>query len=147
MSGRFTGRHMWALMLGFFGTVIAVNFTMAWFASSTFGGTVVDNSYVASQKFNGWLEEGRAQKALGWRVKISLDGQRHVLVDTPIGGAALTGSATHPLGRMPEQALRFAAIGEGRYRSIAPLPAGRYLVRVRMDADGRSADFQSDVPA
>uniref|UniRef100_UPI00286E75F7 FixH family protein n=1 Tax=Sandarakinorhabdus sp. TaxID=1916663 RepID=UPI00286E75F7 len=80
MSRGFTGRHMWMVMIGFFGLVIAVNFTMAWLASSTFGGTIVDNSYVASQKFNGWLQAARAQKALGWTARLGLDGGRHVMV-------------------------------------------------------------------
>ena len=63
MSPRFTGRHMAAIMLAFFGVVIAINFTMATLAETTFGGTVVDNSYVASQSFNAWLRAGRQ---LGW---------------------------------------------------------------------------------
>ena len=48
----FTGRHMLAAMLGFFGVVIAVNVVMATLAAKTFSGTVVDNSYVASQQRN-----------------------------------------------------------------------------------------------
>ncbi|MFP5454579.1 MAG: FixH family protein, partial [Alphaproteobacteria bacterium] len=55
MRRGFTGRHMAASMVGFFTVVIAVNVTMATVASHSFGGTVVDNSYVASQRFNRWL--------------------------------------------------------------------------------------------
>ena len=54
--GEFTGRHMAMILVTFFGIVIAVNITMARYASSTFGGLVVDNIYVASLNFNGWLE-------------------------------------------------------------------------------------------
>ena len=52
MPRTFTGRHMTMVLVAFFGTIIVVNFTMARFASSTFGGVVVENSYVASQHFN-----------------------------------------------------------------------------------------------
>lgn len=147
MTKHFTGRHMLAVMLGFFGTVIAVNVTMAWFASNTFGGTVVDNSYVASQKFNGWLAAGRAQEALGWSVTVNLDESRHVRASTGLGAATLSGIATHPLGRLPEQRLRFVHTGEGHYRSVAPLPDGRFLVRIKVSAGGREADFKTDIPA
>lgn len=145
---RFTGRHMLITMLAFFGTIVAVNFTMAWLASSTFGGTVVDNSYVASQRFNGWLAAGRAQQALGWSVRIDLDAGRHVRIAARIpDGAAVSGIATHPLGRIPEQALAFVAMGNGAWRSAAPLPAGRFHVRIDIRTPGQAAAFGDEVPA
>ena len=70
--GEFTGRHMLAIMLAFFGVVIAVNLTMAVMASRSWTGMVVDNSYVASQAFNTRLAERRAQKALGWRAELKV---------------------------------------------------------------------------
>jgi nitrogen fixation protein FixH len=141
MSRPFTGRHMLAAMLGFFGIVIAVNFTMAWFASSTFGGTVVDNSYVASQKFNGWLEQSREQAALGWTPALSLDANRHPVLAIRIGGAAqrgftATGSAHHPLGRAPDVALVFDKAADGALVSRAPLPPGRWYTRITISRDG-----------
>ncbi len=62
----FTGKHMLAILLLFFGTIITVNFTMAYYATSTWSGLVVKNSYVASQEFNGKVEDVKAQEALGW---------------------------------------------------------------------------------
>ena len=41
---RFTGYHMLAIMVAFFGVVIAVNLTMATFASRSWTGLVVENS-------------------------------------------------------------------------------------------------------
>ena len=64
MTRPFTGRHMFATLVVFFGIVIAVNFTMASYATTTFGGLVVENSYVASQKFNRWLDEAAAEGAV-----------------------------------------------------------------------------------
>src|SRR3546814_2526847 len=60
---RFTGRHAAMILVAFFGVVIAVNIVMASFALSTFGGTVVDNSYVASQHYNQWLARADAQRS------------------------------------------------------------------------------------
>jgi nitrogen fixation protein FixH len=142
MSRPFTGRHMLIAMLGFFGIVIAVNFTMAWFASSTFGGTVVDNSYVASQKFNGWLKDSRDQEKLGWAPALSLNAGRHPVLAVRIDGAAqpgftATGSAHHPLGRAPDVALVFDAGADGELVSRAPLPPGRWYTRITISRDGR----------
>lgn len=63
----FTGKRMTAIFVAGFGIVIAVNLTMAMMAVGSFHGTVVDNSYVASQHYNGWLKQAAASKALGCR--------------------------------------------------------------------------------
>ena len=62
----FTGRHMLFAMLAFFGVIIAVNLTMAAFATKSWTGLVVKNSYVASQAFNRELEQAKVQAARGW---------------------------------------------------------------------------------
>ena len=147
MARPFTGWHMTGILTAFFGVVIAVNLVMATFASRTFGGLVVDNSYVASQKFNGWLSEARAQAALGWTAIVELDNARHVFIHGKLpAGSVVTAIASHPLGRVPDQALTFTAVGEG-YRSTVPVPAGRFLIRVKVHAEGHVADFDDQVPA
>ena len=60
-----TGWHVLAMFLFGFGTIIAVNFTLAFNAVRTFPGLEVKNSYVASQHFDA---ERAAQEALGWDV-------------------------------------------------------------------------------
>lgn len=141
MNRRFTGGHMLMLMAAFFGTVVAVNLAMAMAATRTFGGTVVDNSYVASQRFNGWLEQAREQGALGWHGAVTLDHDRHVVVSLvkdgrPLAGAELGAVARHPVGREADAELRFAGSGDGTYRSTRPLPAGRWLVHLEIRRDG-----------
>lgn len=132
----FTGYHMAAILIGFFGIVIAVNIYMAKVAVGTFGGTVVDNSYVASQKFNLWLHEARSQQRLGWRDEVTLLPDRHVALtltsaqEGPIARGTVTALAQHPLGRAPDIALAFHEDAPGRYASAAPLPAGRWQLRV-----------------
>jgi nitrogen fixation protein FixH len=143
MNRPFTGRHMLVLMLAFFGTVIAVNLVMATFAVRTFGGTVVDNSYVASQRFNGWLEEARAQQALGWEAGFALDADRRIVASVagpngPLDAAIVSASAAHPVGRSPDLVLAFDALGDGRYRSATPLPEGRWNLRVSIARDGQA---------
>lgn len=139
-SGKFTGRHAAVLIVAFFAVVIAVNVTMARLASSTFGGTVVDNSYVASQRFNAWLDQSAADKALGWKAETGrgADGALEVrLVDNagaPIAGARVIVHAEHPLGARPPVDARLIEATPGLYR--AALPAGRWHLWLTAAARG-----------
>lgn len=133
----FTGRHMALIMVGFFGVVVCVNFFMAHLASSTFTGVVVKNSYVASQHFNGWLDEARAERKLGWRAtaRREADGRVGVALLGVPAGAAVSGQAWHPLGKASDRELHFRAGGDG-FRSDEAIPAGRWRIRLEVAADG-----------
>lgn len=141
-SFRLTGRHILAIFLAFFAVVIGVNILMASFAVSGFGGTVVDNSYVASQRFNGWLDTAKAQRALGWRYGVTLTPDRHVrLALTGPNRADVTAIATHPLGQKSDIHIEFQYVENGLYQSATPLPQGRWLIRWTVRADGRTLRF------
>ncbi|MFM2300841.1 MAG: Integral rane protein linked to a cation pump-like protein [Pseudomonadota bacterium] len=137
-TGPFTGRHITALLVAFFAVVIAVNLFMARNAISTFGGVVVENSYVASQNYNKWLDEAAKEQALGWKATATRDAAGRVAV--VLAGTAgddrltLSGDAWHPLGRMPDQPLRFHRLADGRWLSDAALPAGRWKLRLEAAA-------------
>ncbi len=139
MTSRFTGRHMALILVCFFLVVITVNVVMARFASSTFGGVVVENSYVASQHFNRWLEEAKAQKALGREASIDWrdDGVVAILLTDAPDAAAVTAIARHPLGRLPDRTLRFMPDGGGRFVSAETLPPGRWQLRFEVRNGGR----------
>ncbi|HEY6870359.1 MAG TPA: FixH family protein [Novosphingobium sp.] len=133
----FPGYHMAAILVSFFGVVIAVNVLMAKLAISTFGGEVVENSYVASQHFNRWLDEAGAERALGWKAEIAheADGRVRVTLGGVPAGATVRGEAWHPLGRMPDRILHFRPDG-GRFRSQESFPAGRWRLRIEVTAGG-----------
>lgn len=150
MRGEFTGRRMAAIMIAFFGVVISVNLLMATLATRTFGGTVVDNSYVASQRFNGWLKEAREQADLQWDARTTLDASGHLLArawmsDGPLVGATIEALASHPVGRAPELRLNLLPLAPGRYRSREPVPAGRWTIRLTVRRDGQEARYLSEV--
>ncbi len=151
MTRTFTGRHMALIFVTFFGVVIAVNVTMAYLASASFGGLVVENSYVASQKFNGWLEKAREQKALGWSATVTRTAGHHVAVVLAMDGAPhrqaqITATVRHPLGMTPERTLHFQLRGDGAYESVEVLPSGRWIVHVRANAGGRQLNRIMDLP-
>ncbi|MBO9518747.1 MAG: FixH family protein [Porphyrobacter sp.] len=139
MSRQFTGWHMATILVAFFGVVIAVNFTMARFASSTFGGIVVENSYVASQKFNGWLDAAKSQQALGWDAVTAWrpDGRLAIAVTGAPSGTRLTAVARHPLGRVADIPIAFTDTGDGRFLSHEALPEGRWILRLQLEQGGR----------
>lgn len=138
----FTGWHMTAILVAFFGVVITVNFTMARLALSSFGGTVVDNSYVASQHYNEWLRRAADQERLGWQEQVDLDAARHIRVaihkdDHILTGLIVQATLSHPLGRTPPRVMVFEPAGDGLLRSTQAVPAGRWWLdlAVRQGAD------------
>lgn len=149
-SKPFTGWHMAAILIGFFAIVMAVNFTMARLAYSSFGGKVVENSYVASQQFNDQLARAEAQDQLGWEPSIWLDRTRHVRVTLTRQGQKLTitsatASVSHPLGRLPSQAMAMVGDGQGGMISTRALPQGRWRVDLAVDQSGNHARYRSDL--
>jgi nitrogen fixation protein FixH len=149
MSKTFTGRHMAVIMFAFFGVVIAVNFFMAYRALEGFGGTVVENSYVASQKYNGWLRAAREQKALGWSVRTDRNAEGRLIVtaqgqdDKLLVGRA-TGVLRHPLGVAKDVPVELS--GAGPWTSLAPIPKGRWRLRLTLEAQGKREPFVIDLP-
>ncbi len=149
----FTGRHMALVMVAFFGVVIAVNVLLANLAVSTFSGTVVENSYVASQEFNRWLGAAQADKALGWKLAIvhvladhgGADKVRFTLSDAsgrPLTGAAVRAQADHPLGAKAPVVMTPREVAPGVYE--AALPAGRWHVGIEARAMGHVWHAEDD---
>ena len=147
---KFTGWHMTAILVAFFAVVMAVNFTMARFAMSTFGGKVVENSYVASQHYNEWLKRADAQDRLGWDKSVTFDPDRHVLLTIRKDGRLLDGvqaSATinHPVGRTAPAALHFEPAAGGVLRSVEPLVLGRWGVDLILRHGADEARYREDL--
>lgn len=132
---RMTGPKVLAIMLCFFGTIIAVNLTLAWSAVSTFPGLEVQNSYVSSQNFNAELA---AQQALGWDVTADLDQGELVLAITGPDGDpaqvatldAVLGAATHV---RDDQRPDFVFL-DGAFRAPVDIGPGNWNIRLRATA-------------
>ncbi len=126
-----TGKHVLFMVLAFFGVIIAVNFTMAYKAVSTFPGLEVKNGYVASQNFD---KERAAQLALGWTVSANLEGQqlRLSIVDrdgNPVQPAELTAILGRPTVVKDDQELEFSFDGQIYTAPVRTAP-GKWNLRL-----------------
>ena len=140
----FTGWHMLASLLAFFGVVVGVNLTLAYFANSTWSGLVVENGYVASQSFGDDLARAKAQDALGWTVAMSHgnDRVRFTFADATqqkISGLSVSGVLRRPASARFDTPLTFSAIGAGVYSAPANLAPGLWEVEVQASGDGVAA--------
>ncbi len=137
-SREFTGRHMLGVMVAFFGTIIAVNLVMATFATTSWTGLVVKNSYVASQQFNRKAEEGRAQAALGWEGTLSVSGGKigYRLVDASgaiVEPTAVTVTFRRPAYEAEDWTLELKRATDGTFAAAETPRDGIWIVET--DAD------------
>ena len=144
----FTGRHMLLVMVAGFGIVMAVNFLMAGLATSGFGGVIVANSYVASQKYNLWLAEAERERALGWSAEIRRGDDGRLLVETQDAPpeAHVSAALRRPLGEPDPLTITLEPKGDATYASAAALPPGRWIVRLQIDHAGQSWRMERELP-
>jgi nitrogen fixation protein FixH len=134
-----TGWHVLAMLIAFFGVIIGVNLTMAYFANSTWSGLVVANGYVASQTFDTDLARARAQQALGWQVDLRTTPDHIGLSFADASGRAIddltiTGRLERTVTDKQDQLLTFEALGGGSYSAPAALSKGVWEIEI--DARG-----------
>ncbi len=128
-KGEFTGWHMLFSIVAFFAVILGVNLFMAFSATSTWTGLVVQNSYVASQEFNTKLANARQQAEWGWRGSLEYaDGQLVFTLldgdDRPIAAEDVTIALSRPIGVSGDQTVVMPADATGRYTLALGLDAG-----------------------
>jgi nitrogen fixation protein FixH len=134
-SPALTGRHMWMLLGGFFGTVIAMNTLMAVMSSTSWTGLVVENSYVASQEFEGRRLAHEAQQAAGWQATFTYQPgiAKLVVVDgagkrLDLGPVVL--NVNRPVGGHDDQAVSLQRAPDGGYAADLKLGSGLWDVLI-----------------
>ncbi|NDV85253.1 hypothetical protein GTW51_00900 [Aurantimonas aggregata] len=128
-TNHFTGKHMAAVLALFFGTIIAVNFTMAFLATSTWSGLVVGNSYVESQRFNTVTETRERQAARGWSIDTRYADGRFVVALTdregrPIHDSTVTATIGRPASAQLDRTVTLQPLREGGYGGETELASG-----------------------
>lgn len=125
---KLTGWHFLAIMLCFFGTIIAVNVVFVTSALDAFSGLVVKNSYVASQFYNEKIEQAEQQKSLGWDLDLLINksGVDFILQDKD--GAPITDKLV-TLNLLPNR----DADGDLHF-ILNEVDAGHYVAQIPQDA-------------
>ncbi|MCE7026532.1 FixH family protein [Jiella avicenniae] len=139
----FTGRHMALVMVLFFGTIISVNLTMAYFAETTWSGLVVPNSYVASQTFDVDTAKRERELARGWKAETAYEAGRFRLRLTdadgaPVRGATVTATIGHPVNANFDRTLTLGPDPKGGYAGETALTAGRWEARLVVERPGET---------
>lgn len=140
LHGPFTGWHMLGVMVLFFGTIITVNATMAYFAGSSWSGLIVKNTYVASQQFDTDVARVEAMKARGWTSAIEVDTQtvRYTLANalgTPIAADRVTVAFSRPVREDQDRLIELQAREDGSYAAGHGLASGQWLVKATASKD------------
>lgn len=140
-----TGWHMLAIVCLFFGTIIAVNLVLAFEATGTFPGLVVENSYVASQHYDELLAAAEKQEKEGWQPSLSADAGvlRFTLSDrsgNPVSGLGVRAHVGRPSTTREDRFVDFVARAGGAYEASDTLPPGLWEVDLEArDAGGALA--------
>ena len=134
-GGQFTGKHMLALILSFFGVVIGVNVTMAVISSVSWTGLVVDNSYVASQEFEEKRLAHLSQVEAGWLATFTyLPGIARLVIVDGSGNEIDLGDVTlkinRPVGGHDDKVLTLRRDALGGYSADVQLDPGVWQARL-----------------
>lgn len=149
LTGTFTGWHMLGVMVLFFGTIISVNFYMAYNAIHSWSGLVAENTYVASQQFNGKAAEARALTASGVTGTLTMHGSdiryeiRHpknglVEADT------LVLKFKRPVGEHQDFELDLTPISRGVFGTTHQVLPGHWIVDASAVKDGKRILHQAE---
>ena len=134
----FTGWHMLAVILSFFGVIIAVNGVLAYKAISTFPGLEVSNSYVAGQSFD---QEKAAQEALQWHLKQGYDRKTAQLrldftdaAGQPVNLRDIDVLVGRPTEAAQDQRPVMVQGADGGYVAQSVLPLGKWMLQIEAHA-------------
>jgi nitrogen fixation protein FixH len=138
----FTGWHMLAILIAFFGVIISVNLLMAYYANTSWSGILAKNTYVASQEFNAQARQARQWAAEGFGGTLEVGGDRIVYrltgPDAVIAAVSDVTAIFHrPVGDHQDFTLPLVRTGEGVYAADRTLAAGQWIVDLAATRDGK----------
>jgi nitrogen fixation protein FixH len=152
-KGILTGRKVLAMVLAFFGVIIAVNATLTVLAVETLSGTEVASAYSASLAYKNEISAAQRQNERHWDVTAAArrDASGHVSVSvaardargTPIGGLALNVRLQRPVDKRFDRDVTLAEISPGTYAAaLDDIVAGQWDLVIEADSGG-AAMFRS----
>ena len=145
-SRMLTGRKFFAILLGAFIAVAAVNGLMIWYAESSWTGLVSDSAYEQGLGFDRMLAESRAEATLARQGAIAYDAGKGRLTVTladqagaPLTGLQLSAQWLRPTREGFDRTIALTELAPGRYgAAIRPPLPGQWDVRVTVMDRGRT---------
>lgn len=138
-NAKFTGWHMWAILVAFFGVVISVNVLLAVVSARSWTGMVVDDAYIAGQQFETQRKAHEAQVSAGWSPDFSYTpgAARLVIVDGaghPVDLGDVKVLINRPVGGHDDKMLALVRQADGSYEAPVSLPDGAWDATVTADS-------------
>ena len=145
----FTGKHMAIVMVLFFGTIISVNFFMAWNAVSSWSGIVVPNTYVASQHFNEKVAQQRAIAASGISGKLTVEGGLvSFTISRPDAGPVdvekVVVTFRRPVGETQDFTLELLRSAPGLYTASREVTPGQWIAEIKATDGDKTVVHQAN---
>lgn len=134
---KFTGMHMMAVMCLFFGTIITVNLTLAYFAAGSWTGLIVKNTYVESQIFDDKKAVRAEQLGLGWSYHVAYqDGYFQAELKDRNGDLISPGKVEAKFERIihenEDQLIALTETSVGLYKGQVALAKGQWNVHLNV---------------
>ena len=133
-----TGRMVLIGFILFFGTIIAVNGVLMYFALNTWPGLVTENAYTKGLNYNDTIAESESQRLLAWEVGIALDSDKKLRIsiinndNAPVLGLKMEAVLTRPLGDHKIVVLTMLENKPGIYEAEFPAPfPGRWKADIK----------------
>jgi nitrogen fixation protein FixH len=137
---RLTGLKVLAILLLFFGTIMIVNFLMAYLAIHTFSGMQTDKPYETGLAFNHAIADAQAQDARGWSVSAAVERApsgtvtvKATLLDAakaPLSGYVVTATLRSPIDAKRDHTVALSDDGEGLYHGEITTEAGQWDLEI-----------------
>lgn len=153
-SWRLTGKHVLAIMVGFFGIIITTSIIFTTLAVQSFRGEDVKQSYRQGLNYNATLSERAEQNALGWTASVNVTGQteaqRLVVKVTDRDAATLyamdfSGRLRHPADATLDRALSFTTLPNGTARADISGAMGLWTLEVDATSGDETLHFKRDL--
>lgn len=133
-----TGRMVLIGFILFFGTIIAVNGVLMYFALNTWPGLVTEDAYIKGVNYNDTIAASESQRLLAWEVGVALDSDKKLRISiidnntAPVLGLKVEAALTRPLGDHKIVILTMLENQSGAYEGkfAAPIP-GRWKVDIK----------------
>jgi nitrogen fixation protein FixH len=137
VTGQLTGRHVLALLGGFFFVMFGANVALIYFALHTLHGGELENPYDASQAFNRRIADARAQDERDWKADVLTRAEgpgERIMVEfhdkdgAAIPNLAVTARFQHPFDAALDRTAALISDGDNYEGVATPIGHGRWTL-------------------